>query len=653
LREDMSSFASRMKKKSKSRERVTPSSEGRCGACQEAHSRYPPVEEAVQQRAVQETILPANQLEGIFETLAESIIACDREGKILHINAAALALFEVASATLCRGTGFQQFLQSYQRGDEQPPALALEPWLLSLFSDGEETTCQQESIIVLQVPSGRKVYAKMLCFSVSFPAPAAQQPTVATIYVFRDITRRYRKALQLQRVHQAVSRLQEAIAHLPEHLDFASPEGLFLLSPPALFVTRQLVDVISQVLVCQDVALWAFGPPARYLHYAAGSGFTWEQELCRRAKSGHILLSQYVDETAIARLSANQEVMVPAKRLCPRYRERYSAENLLWMPIFLENRLSGALVIAKAGADSEYTPEEIELVKAVATQTVLFIECLRCLCEQAETQARALAQAEMQRLTNDFLNLASHELNTPLTVIKGNLQVAERRLAMLKRQLLEPHEGMSEELERVQSPLASAAQSARLQEHIIKDLLDDARLQANTLELHLQRCDLSALLRGAVADAQRSAPERTIVVQITSQEQVVPIKADAERISRVITGYLTNALCYGPADQPVTVQLTVEDAVARVSVHDEGPGIACEEQGRIWERFSSTRELTEHCEPELSSGLGLYLCQGFIERHHGSVGVQSDPGHGATFWFTLPMEASMRGERRSMQGSAQ
>ena len=166
----------------------------------------------MQLQALQEAILLANQLEDIFETLGESVIACDREGKILHINAAALTLFEVASASRCRGIGCQQFLHSYQIGEEHPPALSLEPWLMSLFCDGEETTGQQEDIIVPQVPSGRKVYAKMHCFSVSFPTPAAQQPAVATIYTFHDITRRYRKALHLQRVQQAVSHLQEAIA---------------------------------------------------------------------------------------------------------------------------------------------------------------------------------------------------------------------------------------------------------------------------------------------------------------------------------------------------------------------------------------------------------------------------------------------------------
>jgi signal transduction histidine kinase len=121
---------------------------------------------------------------------------------------------------------------------------------------------------------------------------------------------------------------------------------------------------------------------------------------------------------------------------------------------------------------------------------------------------------------------------------------------------------------------------------------------------------------------------------------VVPVIADAERIKQVINGYLANALRYSPADQPVTVQLTVEDKVARVSVHDEGPGIPFEEQERIWERFYYAKGFTAQHAPAPNIGLGLYLIQAIVERHHGNVGVQSEPGHGATFWFTLPVEAS-------------
>jgi len=585
-------------------------------------------------KEAQARIVPSNQLERIFDTLPDGVIACDCEGKILRTNAAALKLFEVAAAP---GTSYQQFLQHYEMGDEQQRALSLEPWLTSLII-GEAASSPQEETIFLQVPSGREVYVHIYCLAVL----DAQKHAVGTAYVFHDITHFYQKALHLQRVHHAVLNLREAIAHIPEHSDLAFPEGLFLLSPPVLFVAQQLVDVIGQVLDCQYVSLLALGPPAGHLYYVVGSGFTSEQEHYRRKMRGCFLPSEFVDETVLARLVANQEVILPADRLRlpPGIREDFGTENLLLIPMFLEKQPAGALVIAKAGVDSVYTPEEIELVKAVATETVLILECCRCLHGQAETRARALVRQEMDRLINEFLNLASHELKTSLTVIKGNIQLAQRRLAMLRRQIIEQHGQVSAKLEQAQHPLEAAVQSARLQERMIKDLIDDARIQSNTLELHMQRRDLIALLREAVVKQQRSAPERTIVLDIVPAEKVIPIIADADRITQVINGYLANALNYSPADQPVTVQLTVEDAVARVSVHDEGPGIPLEEQGRIWDRFYYAKRIADQHELGVSLGLGLYFCRAFIERHHGSVGVQSDPGHGATFWFTLPIEAS-------------
>ena len=120
--------------------------------------------------------------------------------------------------------------------------------------------------------------------------------------------------------------------------------------------------------------------------------------------------------------------------------------------------------------------------------------------------------------------------------------------------------------------------------------------------------------------------------------------ADAERITQVIRRYLTNALSSSPADQSVTVQLTGEGAVARVSVHAQGPGISEEEQGHIWERLYHAKKTAVQHELDLNTGLGFYLSRAFIERHQGRVGVQSAPGRGATFWFTLPIETSTEDE---------
>jgi len=585
-------------------------------------------------------IIPSKQLACFLESFLDGVIACNCEGKIVWINAAARKLFEVASLSLCRGTSYHQFLQHYAPGDQQQRAISLEPWLISLLIDDEVASNPQEEPMVLQVPSGMKVDVTIACL----PLYDAQMHVVGTVYLLHDITHRYQKALRLQRVHHAVATLREAIAHVPEHLDFVFPEGTScLLSPPVLSVAQQLVDVIRHVLDCHHVDLLALGPAGR-LQFAVGSGFTSEQEQLFREIIRRFLPSDILDETELARLAAGQEVILSTVRMRvpPELGAAFGAANLLLVPLFLEQQWVGALVVAKAGSDSGYTPEEIELVKAVAAEAMLVIECLICLCERAEARSRALAQQEMGLLVNEFLNLAGHELNTPLTAIKGNIQLAQRRVAALKRQLAEQPGRVNEQVEQVQQPLASAAHSARRQERMIQQLINDAHLQTNTLEVHMQRCDLSLLLKDAVATQKRLAPERTIVLENMVPEDVVPVLADPERITQVITNYLGNALSYAPADQPVTVQLTKEDAVARVSVHDEGPGIPVEEQGHIWGRHFYARGTTAQDELDLSLGLGLYLSQAFIERHHGTVGVQSEPGHGATFWFILPIAASPR-----------
>jgi len=583
-------------------------------------------------------ILLSQQLACSFESFSDGAIACDGEGQIVQINAAARQLFEVASLALYRGTSYHQFLQHYAPGDQQQRAIALEPWLMNLLIDEEAASSQQEEATVLQVPSGRKVYVAIRCS----PVLDAQQHAVGAVYAFHDLTRRYQKALRLQHVHHAVATLQEAIAHVPEHLDFAFSEGtIFLLSPPVVFVAQQMVDVIHHVLGCLRVRLLALGP-AGHLCYVAGSGLTPEQIQLFREISRRFLPSDCVDEPVLASLAAGQEVILPTNRmrLPPELEAAFGARTLLLVPLFLEQQWVGGLNISKAGLDSGYTPEEIELVKAVAAEAMLVVECLHCLCGHAEARARALAKQEMQHLVNDFLNLASHELNTPLTVIKGNIQLAQRRVATLKRQLAEQPGVLGEQVEQVQQPLASAAQSVRRQERIIQQLINDARLQSNILEVHLQRCDLSLLLKEAVAMYKRLAPERTIVLENMAPEQVVPVMADPERITQVINAYLGNALSYAPADQPVTVQLTVEDALARVSIHDEGPALPAEVQGHIWGRYYYARGATAQDELDLSLGISLYLCQAFIERHQGTVGVHSEPGHGETFWFTLPIAAS-------------
>jgi signal transduction histidine kinase len=120
------------------------------------------------------------------------------------------------------------------------------------------------------------------------------------------------------------------------------------------------------------------------------------------------------------------------------------------------------------------------------------------------------------------------------------------------------------------------------------------------------------------------------------------VLADVDRIGQVMTNYLTNALKYSADDKRVTVGLEVDGAMARVSVHDAGPGIPAAEQERIWERFYRVPGIEHRSGSGIGLGMGLYISRTIVGRHHGHVGVKSHPGSGSTFWFTLPLLGDRR-----------
>ena len=115
--------------------------------------------------------------------------------------------------------------------------------------------------------------------------------------------------------------------------------------------------------------------------------------------------------------------------------------------------------------------------------------------------------------------------------------------------------------------------------------------------------------------------------------------ADVGRVAQALTNYLTNALKYTLGEQAVAVRLDVQASRARVSVRDQGPGLTLEQQQRVWERFYQVAA-PGHQGSEGGLGLRLAITRAIIEQHHGQVGVESVPGDGATFWFTLPIEVS-------------
>ncbi len=258
----------------------------------------------------------------------------------------------------------------------------------------------------------------------------------------------------------------------------------------------------------------------------------------------------------------------------------------------------------------------------------------RLLHEQAEAKARELALQETARQMDAFLGIASHELKTPLTSLKGNIQLAKRQLTRLKQEGAATEAAMTT-LTTLEGFLDRAERQVNMQNRLVNDLLDVTRIQTNQLTLQLERLDLVRIVREVVEDQRILAPTRVIRWDTsTLQAEVI---ADADRVEQVVNNYLSNALKYSEVGQPVGVRLEREEATIRVKVADGGPGLSAPQQQQIWDRFARVGGIEVKSGTGVGLGLGLYICRNLIERQGGQVGVESEVGQGSTFWFTLPL----------------
>jgi signal transduction histidine kinase len=230
------------------------------------------------------------------------------------------------------------------------------------------------------------------------------------------------------------------------------------------------------------------------------------------------------------------------------------------------------------------------------------------------------------RARDEFLSIASHELKTPLTPLKMQLQGFQRLLRQGRLDTVPP-----EQIERVIS--VSTKQIDRLT-YLIDNLLDVSRISAGRLSLSLEPTDVSQLLREVLRrhEAEIAAAECTARVAAPAQPLVVPM--DVVRIDQVVTNLLMNALKYAPKSR-VELGATVEfDSSLLLWVHDNGPGIPREAHHRVFERFERARAAHQAS----GLGLGLFISRQIVEAHGGTLHLVSEPGYGCRFELRLPFK---------------
>jgi signal transduction histidine kinase/DNA-binding NarL/FixJ family response regulator len=246
-------------------------------------------------------------------------------------------------------------------------------------------------------------------------------------------------------------------------------------------------------------------------------------------------------------------------------------------------------------------------------------------------------QKELEHQQEVFISMATHELKTPLTALRGNLQLAQRRLHRLMHPP-EPPTGseLQKPLEEVLVLLDRGEQQVRIQNRLINDLLEMSRIQTDNIEMNPINCDLLELVEEIIQDFQMAHPQRSIVLEPPEHADIVVV-ADPDRVRQVLSNYITNALKYAPAAAPIQVGLRRNGEQVRVWVRDQGPGLSAEAKQFIWKRFYQVPTIHVQNGSGVSLGLGLYISQRLVYHLGGQVGVESRIGEGSTFWFTLPI----------------
>lgn len=405
---------------------------------------------------------------------------------------------------------------------------------------------------------------------------------------------------------------------------------------------RQLVALCAQVLDCDRIAVIALDPASQRLRPITVTGSPPPQIRDFRASFTNLRITDRFLPDVIAQLRAGETVLLDVNDLSPDDPARaLSQGHFLLAPMRAGDSLTGYLGVNFGDSASDYTSDNRALAQATAQLVGLLIERQRMAHEREEAHANALSSERAKRQMDEFLSIAGHELRTPITSAKANVQIAARLLERLLETLDTlapaglPLANTLPTLQRAHMLLTRTDRQFTRQERLINDLLDTSRIEAGKLEFHVGACDLAILVRDSIEEQHVAHPERTISLSVT--DSPLMIVADADRLIQVTDNLLTNALKYSPPHAPVAVHLRRDGDFARCEVQDHGPGLPPKELKRIWRRFYRAPDVDHQEGAGIGLGLGLYISKTIVERHSGHIGVESVPGEGSTFWFTVPL----------------
>lgn len=517
------------------------------------------------------------RLTEVIEASPDGVILIDGRQTVVRFNAAAAAALHLPAEAV-----------------GQPLATALREVRL-LHRDGEPATL--DDLPLLQaLRRGAPVTAELQLQPAGAPAALYRCQAVA----LRDAGGQITGAVSFDRALTAApppDRLAAALAAIAEAA--AAQPALDRLGP-------QLVAPAAALIEADAAVLWRYVPAGDELQRLASQGLPPDAAGPERlpldsaaavARAGRTMTTQVVEEVPVSEQAAAAG------------QEQVGATGFasgLFVPLAIGQRRLGVLALLSR-RPRRFSEAELSSAQALAVQIALALDYSSLTAQPAEPLRR-----------DDFVSIASHELKTPLTSIKGYAELIARRLA---------RDGHGE---RHQGALAVISQQIDRMTRLINDLLALSRYEAGGLTMEPVLLDLCRLVQHAVDHIHAAAPHHQFTAVFPPPP--VLVRADPDQLEQALGNLLSNAVKYSPEGSRVTVRLSVAGGEAIIAVEDQGIGIPREQQARLFDRYYRVPGI-----PGAGLGIGLFIARQIAVRHGGRLSVDSTPGQGSTFTLALPL----------------
>jgi len=292
--------------------------------------------------------------------------------------------------------------------------------------------------------------------------------------------------------------------------------------------------------------------------------------------------------------------------------------SILSVPMLRDGNPIGAITVAAPRA-VPFPDKQVEVLKTFADQAVIAVENTR-LFNEIQDKTHQLEVANRHK--SEFLANMSHELRTPLNAVIGFSEV------LLERMFGEVNPKQEEYLNDILS-------SGKHLLSLINDILDLSKIEAGRMELESQPFDLPAALDNALTLIRERAARHGLRLEVTVDPGLGEVKGEERKVKQVLLNLLSNAVKFTPEGGKISLSASLNDGMAEISVTDTGVGIAREDQEAIFEEFRQVG--SDYARKREGTGLGLALARRLVALHGGKLWVESEPGKGSTFTFTLPV----------------